>query len=83
MDETVEINVDCGREVENEVIVVDVVTLVVIEPKQDILSIKKTIFVVTGAQGVTMSLRLAGTKLSTELNLHLSGSDLVMDFKHT
>ena len=42
IDETVEINVDCCREVENEVIVVDVVTLVVIEPKQDILSIKKT-----------------------------------------
>ena len=80
MDETVEINVDCGREVENEVIVVDVVTLVVIEPKQDILSIKKTIFVVTGAQGVTMSLRLAGTKLSTELNLHLSGSDIQASF---
>ena len=42
IDETVEINVDCCSEVENEVIVVDVVTLVVIEPKQDILSIKKT-----------------------------------------
>ena len=42
IDETVEINVDGCSEVENEVIVVDVVTLVVIEPKQDILlSIKK------------------------------------------